>query len=356
MRARRFSSGALPDNKNDKKPISGAAPIVALQLMGSITMADQTPRYRSYDYDVDTRDKSLTDRRVAPYAFGQSARTDSHPEEPVPLFLSDYDGEPDPSEYMAPLRKDRRLSVSSRILAGVLATAAVGILFAMFSSDATRDIIVNAKASIAAALPAPYAAAQPDSAQLTARDTQLKNPKDAARLSAPASQTPGVRSVTTVAVAPTREEITTAYQSAMQGRAPAATPPAAPAPVAAAPPAAAPVAAPPPAPVPELMIPGDAIHHLDPNEIASSLRRADDLIASGDLAAARLVLRRAANAGDAHAAMTLAGTYDPVVLEKLGVHGFVPDVAMARVWYEKAKKFGSAEAPQRLELLANKRQ
>jgi len=102
------------------------------------------------------------------------------------------------------------------------------------------------------------------------------------------------------------------------------------------------------------MIPGDAIHHLDPNEIASSLRRADDLIASGDLAAARLVLRRAANAGDAQAAMTLAGTYDPVILEKRGVHGFVPDVAMARVWYEKAKKFGSAEAPQRLELLASK--
>src|SRR5229473_422032 len=165
--------------------------------MGSITMADQTPRYRSYDTDIDIHDK----RRVAPYKFAQTARTDSHPEEPVPLFLSDYDGEPDPSEYMAPLRKDRRLSVSSRILAGVLATAAVAILFAMFSSDATRDIIVNAKASIAASLPAPYAAVQPDPAQLTARDTQLRNPKDAAR-------TPGVRTVTAVPVAPTREEIT----------------------------------------------------------------------------------------------------------------------------------------------------
>ncbi len=178
-------------------------------------MADQTPRYRSYDTDVDIHDKGLIDRRVAPYKFGPSARTDSHPEEPVPLFLSDYDGEPDPSEYMAPLRKDRRLSISSRILAGVLATAAVAILFAMFSSDATRDIIVNAKASIAASLPTPYAAAQPDPAQPTARDTQLRNPKDSARLSAPGSQTPGVRSITTVAVAPTREEITTAYQSAL---------------------------------------------------------------------------------------------------------------------------------------------
>jgi hypothetical protein len=317
-------------------------------------MVDQTPRYRPYDPDVDIHDKTLTDRRVVPYKFEQSVRTDSHAEDPVPVFLSDHDGEPDPSEYVTPLRKDGRRSVSARILAGVLATAGAAILFAMFSADATRDIIVNAKASIAASLPTPYTALQPDPAQLTARDTQLRNPNDAARLSAPAIQTPGVRAVTTVAAAPTREET---YQSAMpDGRAPAATPPGAPAPVAAAPPAAAPVAALPPEPVSEPMIPRDAIHHLDPNEIASSLRRADDLIASGDLAAARLVLRRAATAGDARAAMTLAGTYDPVVLEKLGVHGFVPDVAMARAWYEKAKKFGSAEAPQRLELLASKRQ
>jgi hypothetical protein len=309
-------------------------------------MVDQTPRFRPYDPDVDIPDKPLIDRRVAPYKFEQSVRTDSHTEDHMPVFLSDYDDQPDPSEYVTPLRKHGRRSVSARILAGVLTTAAATILFAMFSSDATRDIIVNAKASIAASLPAPYAAVQPDPAQLTAHDTHSRNPKDATRLSAPANQTAGVRAVTTVAAAPAREEITTAYQSAMQdGRATAATPL-----------AAAPVAALPPARVPAPMIPGDTIHHLDPNEIASSLRRADDLIASGDLAAARLVLRRAANAGDARAAMTLAGTYDPVILEKLGVHGFVPDVAMARVWYEKAKKFGSAEAPRRLELLASKRQ
>ena len=314
-------------------------------------MVDHTPRYRPYDLDVDLHDKTLIDRRVAPYKFELSVRTDSYTEDPVPAFLSDYDGEPDPSEYVTPLRKDRRRSVSARILAGVLATAAAAILFAMFSSDATRAIIVNAKDSISASLPA-YAALPPDPAQLTARDTQLRNPNDAARLSAPANQTSGVRAVTTAAVAPTPEEITTAYQSAMpDGRAAAAAPPAQ-----RRRPRRAPVAALPPAPVPEPMIAGDAIHRLDPNEIASSLRRADALIASGDLAAARLVLRRAANAGDARAAMTLAGTYDPAILEKLGVHGFVPDVAMARAWYEKAKKFGSAEAPQRLELLASKQQ
>jgi TPR repeat protein len=290
-------------------------------------MVDQTPRYRSYDPDIEPNDESLTDHRVALYNSGQSART-VYPEDSVPLFLSDYDDEPDPSEYITPVQKGRGSYISSRILAGVSATAAVAILVAVFSSDAARDIIANAKASSTAVLSAASAAVQPNPTQLTARKDPVQS-KDPTRLSAPENQTLGLRSVTTAAVAPTREDVKTAYQSALQGGAPQAA---------------------------ELMIPGDAIHHLDPNEIASSLRRGDDLIASGDLAAARLVLRGAANAGDAHAAMMLAGTYDPVILEKLGVHGFVPDVAMARVWYEKAKKFGSAEAPQRLELLASKRQ
>jgi len=301
--------------------------------MGSIIMADQTPRYRSYDTDVDIPDKTLIDRRVAPYKFGPSGRAVSHAEEPVPLFLSDYDGEPDPSEYVPALRKDRRPSISSRILAGVVATAAIAVLVALFSSDAARDIIANAKASSTAVLSAASAAVQPNSTQLTAPDVKLKDSaqaKDPAQLSDPEDQTLGLGSATTAAVAPTREDIKTAYQSALQGGAPRAVA------------------------VAEPVIPADAIHHLDPDEIASSLKRADALIASGDLAAARLVLRRAADAGDARAAMTLGETYDPAVLEKLGVHGVVPDLAMARGWYEKAKQFGATEATQRLELLASK--
>ena len=186
-----------------------------------------------------------------------------------------------------------------------------------------------------AVFPAPSAAAQSDPSYLTARNGE----KAGAGPSVTEDQTPGVRSVITVAAAaPAREEIRLAYQNALQGRAPAAAPGAD---VAAAPVAAAPVAEP--------TTPEPAIHHLDPDAIASLLKRADALIASGDVAAARLVLRRAADAGDARAAMTLAETYDPAFLEKLGVHGFVPDLAMARSWYEKARTFGSAEAPQRLE-------
>ena len=297
-------------------------------------MADLTPRYRSYDTDIDIHDKALIDRRVAPYKFGPSGRAVSHPDEPVPLFLSDYDGEPDPSEYITPLRKDRRLSASSRILAGVLATAAVAILFAMFSSDATRDIIVNAKASIAASLPAPYAAAQPDPAQLTARDTQLRTPKDSARVSAPASPTAGVRTVATVAVSPTREEITTAYQrayqSALQGRAPVAAVPAA---TAAA--AAAPVAAPP-------------ARKLDADELATMMNRAKGFLAAGDIPSARLLLERAADAQEASAALMLARTYDPEALGTQDARNIIPDPAVARVWYQKAAQLGSADAKRRL--------
>jgi hypothetical protein len=280
-------------------------------------MTDHTPHYRPRDPDIDRYDETLTDRRLAPYRFGQSARTDSHREDSVPLFLSDYDGEPDPDEYMTPLRKGRRSSVSLRILLGVSATAVMGILFALFSSDATRDIIVNAKASITAAVSAPSAAAQPDPAQPTASDVQMNDP---ARQSAPANQTPGVRTVTTVAVAPTRGEITTAYQSALQGRAPAA---------------AAPVAAPP-------------ARKLDADELATLMNRAKLLLAAGDIPSARLLLERAADAQDANAALMLARTYDPEVLGTKDARNVMPDPAIARAWYQKAAQFGSTDAQRRL--------
>jgi len=92
---------------------------------------------------------------------------------------------------------------------------------------------------------------------------------------------------------------------------------------------------------------------LDRDEIAALLRRGKELVASGDLAAARLVLRPAAEAQDAEAALALAATYDPLVLRELKVFGVTADAAMARDWYEKAKELGSAEAPRRLEKLAS---
>ncbi|HVY57064.1 MAG TPA: hypothetical protein VHA77_04365 [Xanthobacteraceae bacterium] len=98
--------------------------------------------------------------------------------------------------------------------------------------------------------------------------------------------------------------------------------------------------------------PETAERHLDPDEIASLLKRGEDFIAMGDIAAARLVLRRAAEARNARAALALGATYDPVILRQLRVVGFSPDVAQARAWYEKAAEFGSSEAARRIDQLA----
>jgi hypothetical protein len=87
-------------------------------------------------------------------------------------------------------------------------------------------------------------------------------------------------------------------------------------------------------------------------EIVVLLKRGQELMRNGDLAAARLVLRHAAEAKSAEAALTLGATYDPVILRELRVYGFPADVGMARTWYEKAKELGSPEAARRLDILA----
>jgi hypothetical protein len=86
-------------------------------------------------------------------------------------------------------------------------------------------------------------------------------------------------------------------------------------------------------------------------ELAVILTRGKDLIATGDLAAARVMLRKAAEANNAEAALALGATYDPIVLRQLRVYGFTPDAAMARSWYEKAAELGSSAATRRLEML-----
>jgi hypothetical protein len=102
--------------------------------------------------------------------------------------------------------------------------------------------------------------------------------------------------------------------------------------------------------------PASPTPRLDAEEITVLLKRGQELVAVGDLASARVVLRRAAEAREPRAALALAGTYDPIVLEKLAVYGLRADISSARSWYEKAKEFGSEEAPRRLEMLAGREQ
>jgi hypothetical protein len=97
--------------------------------------------------------------------------------------------------------------------------------------------------------------------------------------------------------------------------------------------------------------PAPAQRQLGREEITVLLNRGKHLIANGDLAAARLVLQRAAEANDAEAALALSATYDPIVLRELKVYGLTADAAMARAWYQRARELGSAAALQRLEML-----
>jgi hypothetical protein len=114
---------------------------------------------------------------------------------------------------------------------------------------------------------------------------------------------------------------------------------------------AVPAAMPPQGAVP---MAGATVRRLPADEVTALLKRGQDLVASGDLAAARLLLQRAAEAGDARAALALAATYT-VVLEQMRTQGIAAEPSLARAWYERAKQFGSAEATRRLEVLAASR-
>ena len=73
--------------------------------------------------------------------------------------------------------------------------------------------------------------------------------------------------------------------------------------------------------------------------------------AAGDIEAARAALSRLVEGGNAWAAVDLGSTYDPIILDALGVSNLPADVAKARTWYQMAQQMGSPEAVELLESL-----
>ena len=117
-------------------------------------------------------------------------------------------------------------------------------------------------------------------------------------------------------------------------------------------------AMPAPAPQPTTVPPSNDVAVAPPvslslasDEIAMLLKRGKDAFSTGDLAAARLLLRRAAEGGSAEAALALGATFDPLVIRRLGAIGAAPDAAQARQWYQKAVALGSPTASQPLATL-----
>ena len=85
--------------------------------------------------------------------------------------------------------------------------------------------------------------------------------------------------------------------------------------------------------------------------VAAFLKRGDELLALGDLSAARLLYERAAMAGSARAATAAGKTYDPIFVRDSDIRGARSDAAKALAWYRKAIELGDSEAAARLKSL-----
>jgi hypothetical protein len=90
-------------------------------------------------------------------------------------------------------------------------------------------------------------------------------------------------------------------------------------------------------------------------QLLAMVKKGDEQLGVGNISAARLLYRHAAEGGLAAAALALAATFDEDELKKLRVRGAVQaDPKEAQAWYEKAHQLGSAEARSRLQRLGSR--
>jgi hypothetical protein len=267
-------------------------------------------------FDEDAGGSEYMSYRSTP---SSASNGDSLPDDPIPLFLYNQIEEPQAPRFGRTWNKS---GTSRRALkTGILAASAAAIVLLILSVENPLALFANAKASLIG-----NSTAQPSASH-----------------SVPTIQAAvDVRTVpTTVREAPTRDEIAAAFKMAHQSQ-PETRPQSQPEvrqqsqpeirqPSAAAPP----------------------VRRLSADELAVLLKRARSLIAIGDIAPARLLLERAADAQEASAALLLAQTYDPAVLGTPDMRSVTPDPAMARSWYQKAARFGSLDAQQRLAQMQN---
>jgi TPR repeat protein len=78
--------------------------------------------------------------------------------------------------------------------------------------------------------------------------------------------------------------------------------------------------------------------------MAALMKRGEQSISLGDIAAARLLFKRAAEAGNAQAAVAMGKTYDTDTLAASPAQGEKPDPALAAEWYRKAASLGDPRA------------
>jgi len=93
-----------------------------------------------------------------------------------------------------------------------------------------------------------------------------------------------------------------------------------------------------------MMALGDVDEQAQQKFVAQGLRQ----LVSGNVNSARLLFQRAAEAGNAQAALLLGDTFDEVRLAQLGVYGVLADRDKANYWYGRADELGAPEAKERL--------
>ena len=87
---------------------------------------------------------------------------------------------------------------------------------------------------------------------------------------------------------------------------------------------------------------------LSEEELAKLLGQGLLMLGSGNVNSARLLLLRAADSGNARAALILGDTYDAERLTRIGAASVVPDRDKAAFWYSRADELGASEAKERL--------
>jgi hypothetical protein len=266
-------------------------------------------------------------------------------EDSMPLFLSN-DVEQYGRRGFGEGRERSSLSSIILKLSGMTAVAAAAA-FAIMSVGNPLPLFTNAKASLLGVSMGQSNAAGSNSAQSSSAQTSAVQPAPAVRPAVDVAQAappaaPG---------APTREEMAKAFIAARQNQAEVRPPivTAAPAAMVAAAPTAMAVATT-PRELPTRQLPP---RQIDADELDTLLKRARALIEIGDIAPARLLLERAADAQQANAALLLAQTYDPTVLGTPDMRSITPDPAAARDWYQKAAQLGSRDAQARLAQMQN---
>jgi hypothetical protein len=80
------------------------------------------------------------------------------------------------------------------------------------------------------------------------------------------------------------------------------------------------------------------------SDITELMTRGDEMLATGDVAAARLFYERAAESGNPAAERQAGKTYDPLFLAETHVRGLQGDPVAAARWYRKASAGGDREA------------